>query len=157
MATRSSRAERAKELDSYTPEERAKIAAAHAKLAPNLGNRIDSLVKQRDAIREAEAKLNEMKESFKAAETTLIETIEAQNIDGARGKLATASVSFSEVHTIDDYDAFAAYVAKHKYYHLFQRRLSEPAVRELEEKMKGQKLPGLGAFTHKKLNLRAVK
>jgi hypothetical protein len=40
------------------------------------------------------------------------------------------------------------------YFHLLQKRVSEPAYRELLEK--GKKVPGVQPFTARKLNLRSL-
>jgi len=60
------------------------------------------------------------------------------------------------VASVTDWDALWAYAAKHKYFHLFQKRVSYPAWRELMEKSKGKGVPCTEPFTQRKLNLRSL-
>lgn len=60
----------------------------------------------------------------------------------------------STVAQVTDWDAFYAYIYKNKFGHLLQRRVSDPAWRELMEQ--GKKVPGTTPFTKKRLNFRAA-
>jgi hypothetical protein len=59
------------------------------------------------------------------------------------------------VHNLKDWDVVAEFVLKKKCPQLFQRRLSEPAIAELEEKLK-IKIPGIEVFNGTKLNIRVI-
>ena len=81
-------------------------------------------------------------------------TSEAEGTDKGAGKLASASISSVVVGNLDDADKFFAYVKKTGYFHLMQRRLSDPAIRELLAS-KGS-IPGVTPFTKVRLNLRVL-
>lgn len=119
-----------------------------------LGGRIDSLNELREAKRKLEAEIKTIDETYGKLEEELLEMLEKQGMDKATGKAATVSISRSTSASIEDDTAFFAYVKKTGHFHLLQRRLSDPAVRELLES-KGS-IPGLKPFTKKRLNLRAL-
>ena len=83
-----------------------------------------------------------------------MENMDKDGIDKMTGRKATVSISTSVVATVEDWDAFLAFVYRTKSGHLLQRRVSDPAWREMIE-IKG-KVPGTQPFTKKRLNLRAV-
>lgn len=129
----------------------AKTKAAPAK-KPSLGLQIDALFKLREKLREIQAMEKEQLDLITAAETVLMETMEREGVEKSTGKFATVSIGSTVVGNVVDWDTFAAYVLKNKYLHLLQRRLSDPAIRELFE-TKGA-VPGVEPFTKKKLNMR---
>jgi len=122
--------------------------------APSLGLQIDAIYKIREELRVKQEEEKAIQARITAAETELMETMEAQGVDKSTGKLATVSISSSLTGNVVDWDALWAYIIKNKFTHLLQRRTSEPAIRELFE-TKG-KVPGVEPFTKKKLNIRKV-
>lgn len=131
----------------------AKAKAAPAK-KPSLGLQIDALFKLRERLREIQALEKDQMELITAAETVLMETMEREGVDKSTGKFATVSIGSSVTGNVVDWDAFGAYILKNKYLHLLQRRVSDPAIRELFES-KGS-VPGVEPFTKKRINLRKV-
>lgn len=129
----------------------ARSKAVTAKV-PSLGVQIDSLYKLREELRVIQEKEKAQLEKIGAAEIVLMETMEREGVDKSTGKLATVSISESVSANVVDWDVFGAYVIKNKYLHLLQRRISDPAARELFE-TKG-KIPGVEPFTKRRLNLR---
>lgn len=127
----------------------AKVAV---RLGP-IGPTIDKLNDLREAKRALEAKIKVIEEEYGVLEEQLLAKFEAEGTDKGSGKNATASVTRSIVGAVSDWDAFNAYVHKNKFYHLYQRRLSDPAIRELFEQ--GKKIPGCAPFEKKRLNLRS--
>lgn len=134
------------------------VAAAKLKAVPTkprtLGALIDALddareVKKALAVqtKDAEAVYNEL-----AAE--IIAKLDSEDTRKGEGKKASASITEVVVAEIDDFDTFWAFARKNNYGHLFQRRISDPAFRELLEK-KGA-VPGLKPFTKRNLNLRSL-
>jgi len=67
-----------------------------------------------------------------------------------------ATISETDIDRIEDWDKFMPFVLRHKVLHLFQRRLSPVAVRELVEFRKGKSIPGLGKFTKRRLHVTKV-
>lgn len=121
-----------------------------------LGALIDELNKIREAKRVLEEKVKEQEDAYKELEERLMARLEAEGTDKATGKTATASVSTSVSFSIKDDTKFFAWMSRTKNYHLMQRRISDPAAREVME-MKRSEIPGLEAFSKKRLNLRALK
>jgi hypothetical protein len=75
-------------------------------------------------------------------------------VSKSTGVLATVSISENIRPSVEDWDAFYAYIHKYKYYHLMERRPSVSGCNELLE-TKG-KIPGVVPFTQRKLNVRSV-
>ena len=123
--------------------------------AVTVGKAIDTLwgLREKKRLKEAEIKLIEA--DIAAAESMVFERLDAEETDSGKGKSASVSLTSSTNFNITDFDLFAKYVGKTKYFHLFQRRVSEVAAREIFEQ-KGV-LPGLTPFTKRKINLRSLK
>ena len=122
---------------------------------PTIGSDIDAIWKLREEKRALEAKAKKVEEQIEEIETRLMEEMKAQGVEKATGSKAGVSISTAVVANVTDWDAFYAYIYKNKYGHLLQRRVSDPAWRELAKD--GLKpLPGTEAFSRKRLNLRAL-
>jgi hypothetical protein len=126
---------------------------AVARVVP-IGPKIDAMWALREKKRALEDQVKVIEDQLRMVEEELIADLDAQHVDKMTGKMATVSISEVQVGNCTDWDAFYTYVKKTGYFHLFQRRLSDPAVREIFEQ-KG-KLPGVELFTKRKLNLRKV-
>lgn len=123
-----------------------------AKKLPSLGAQIDALFGLREVLRDIQQKEKDQQELIAAAEVVLMETMEREGVDKSTGKLASVSISETLTGNVTDWDTFWAYIFKNKYSHLLQRRVSDPAIRELFE-TKG-KVPGVEPFKKRRLNLR---
>jgi len=121
-----------------------------------LGSVIDDMWKLREEKRVSEAATKKIDEKISAQEEILFERLAAEGLKKADGTKASVSITEATVASVNDWDALWAYAAKNKYFHLFQKRVSDPAWRELMEKNKGKGVPGTEAFTKKKLNLRSL-
>jgi predicted metal-binding protein len=82
--------------------------------------------------------------------------LEAEGIDGARGKLASVGINESIVPTVEDWDEFYRFIHRNKGYHLLERRAAAGAYRELLEQRKGKPVPGVVPFKKRTLSLRTV-
>lgn len=136
-----------------TRKESKAVAAAKGRLVP-LGALIDALWQKREEKKRAAEVVTKIEEEIALQEEALLARLEAEGTDAAKGKLASVSVGSSVVGNVTDWDAFWAFIFKKKYTHLLQRRLSDPAIRELFEA--GTKVPGIEPFTKKRLNVRTV-
>ena len=87
-------------------------------------------------------------------DSEIMEAMHQSGLEKTATKMGTVSVSTSTVAQVEDWDAFLAYIYKNKYGHLLQRRVSDPAWRELVEQ--GKKVPGTAGFTKKRLNYRTA-
>ena len=119
-----------------------------------VGAKIDALHALREEKRQLEELLKAKAQEIDLAENGLIEQMDQQNITKSTGSKATVSISTSVKPSVEDWDAFYAYIHKNKYYHLLERRPSVTGCRELFD-TKG-KIPGVVPFTQRKLNIRSV-
>jgi hypothetical protein len=118
----------------------------------SMGLQIDALCQLREKLREIQAQEKTQLDLISAAETVLMETMKSEGIEKSTGKMATVFISSTVSANVVDWDVFYAYIYKNKFAHLLQKRVSDPAVRELFE-TKGQ-VPGVEPFTKEKLNIR---
>ncbi len=119
-----------------------------------VGAKIDALHALREDKRQLEELLKAKAQEIDLMENELIELMDQQNISKSTGTKATVSITTSTKPSVEDWDAFYAYIHKNKYYHLLERRPSVTGCRELFD-TKG-KIPGVVPFTQRKLNIRSV-
>ena len=119
-----------------------------------VGAKIDALHALREEKRLLEEQVKAKAQEIDLMENELIELMDQQNISKSTGTKATVSITTSTKPSVEDWDAFYAYIHKNKYYHLLERRPSVTGCRELFD-TKG-KIPGVVPFTQRKLNIRSV-
>jgi len=117
-----------------------------------VGSLIDKMQEIRAKKRALAVTEKELTGEYEALQTQLIELMDAEGVSKSTGKVASASINESTSFNTQDWDAFTAYVSKTKQFHLLQRRVSDPAMRELLEK-KGA-IPGMEPYTKRVINLR---
>lgn len=117
---------------------------------------VGSLTDAMSTVREARRALSEEDKKLSAEysnlEKSLLELMDAEGIGKCTGKKATASISESIQFNITDWDSFTEFMRKKKWFHLVQRRISAPSVREIFEKQGA--VPGLEPFSKREINLR---
>ena len=118
----------------------------------SLGSKIDSMFELRDKKRVLEASIKDLDTAYAKLEAELIEEMGKQGVDKLSGTLASASITKTVTANVEDWDMFLAYVYKTKQGHLLQRRVSDPAFRELLDH--GKKVPGTQPFIKARLNVR---
>ena len=121
---------------------------------PTPGAMIDSMWELREKKRKLEASIKDLEGQMADVESQLMERMESDGVDKMTGKAASVSISTSTVANVEDWDAFLAWIYKTKNGHLLQRRVSDPAWREMVE-IKGV-VPGTQPFVKKRLNLRVL-
>jgi hypothetical protein len=126
---------------------------APAGKTPPLGALIDQMWALRDKKRALEASIKDLEGQIGDIESSLMEQMNEQGVDKMSGALATVSITTNTVAQVEDWDAFWAFIHKKKYGHLLQRRVSDPAYRELLGQ--GVTVPGVSPFSKARLNLRA--
>lgn len=122
--------------------------------AANLGKTIDKIFSLRKKKQELENAVKDVEGQIANLDAEVMEALEATGLEKTSTKSGTVSISTSTVAQVTDWDAFYAYIYKNKFGHLLQRRVSDPAWRELMEQ--GKKVPGTSGFTKKKLNYRVA-
>jgi hypothetical protein len=119
-----------------------------------IGAKIDKMHKLREDKRKLEEQVKLIQAQMATLEIDLIADMDKQGVSKSTGVLATVSISENIRPSVEDWDAFYAYIHKYKYYHLMERRPSVSGCNELLE-TKG-KIPGVVPFTQRKLNVRSV-
>lgn len=119
-----------------------------------IGAKIDNLHSLREQKRLLEEQVKAVSDQMYAEELELIAQMDSEGVNKSTGNLATVSIGESIKPSVDDWDAFHAFIHRNKYYHLLERRPSVTGCRELLEQ-KGR-IPGVVPFTQRKLNIRSV-
>jgi Siphovirus Gp157 len=122
--------------------------------AASLGKTADKLFDLREKKRVLESSIKEIEGQMTDLQTTLMESMESSGLEKLTASKATVSITKSIAANVEDWESFHAFIKKTGYFHLLQRRVSDPAYRELLDQ--GKKVPGVQPFTAKKLNLRAI-
>lgn len=132
--------------------EAANEAVAPADKQMTTSQMVDRLWKLREEKRVLAAKLKPIEAEYDELEKTLKNALIEGQLAGSKTKLASASLSEEVVGNIKDWDSLTAYIKKSGNFHLLQRRISNPAFRELAGLLaKKGGVPGVEAFT--KINL----
>lgn len=119
-----------------------------------IGAKIDLLHALREQKRALEEQIKQLSGQMAVLESNLIDQMDEEGVSKSTGNTATVSIATSVKPSVEDWDAFYAYIHRYKYYHLLERRPSVTGCRELLE-TKG-KIPGVIPFTQRKLNIRSV-
>lgn len=125
-------------------------------MAINLGELGDRIYAKNEEIAQLNAQLKELDREKREMENKLIAAMEEAGTDIARGERATASISELTRAQIIDWEKLETFVYRKKALHLFEKRISSTAYKELKALLKNKDIPGLNEFTTKRLNLRKV-
>lgn len=131
------------------------MALAKSKSAVTLGAMIDQSYDLREQRRKLAAEDKMIKANLDELESKIIAKLDAEGTDRGASKTASVSISESEEPDVVNWDAFCAFAKRTGNMHLFQRRVSAPAWRELRS-LKKAEVPGLEVFKKRSLNLRVV-
>lgn len=119
-----------------------------------IGGTIDALYRKKEELAEANQVVKRIKEEMDALERQLMEMLGEQDTTQGRGALAVASINEKSYPEVEDWDKFYQYIHENRFYHLLQRRPSQPACDELFT-AHGE-IPGVVKFTKKVVNLRGI-
>lgn len=117
-----------------------------------LGDLIDAAKRLDEQRSELTAQAKKLKEEQDRIELLIINALDLDKTTLARGKYATASITESVVPQAYDWEEFTKYVLDNRALHLLDRKPNTGAFRELYDA--GQVIPGINAFTKRKLSLR---
>ena len=131
------------------------MAIAKSKSAVTLGAMIDQAYQLREQRRQLAAEDKLIKADLDDLEIKIIAKLDAEGTDRGASKMASVSITESEEPQVVDWDAFCAFAKRTGNMHLFQRRVSAPAWRELRG-LKKSEVPGLEVYKKRSLNLRVV-
>lgn len=133
---------------------------AKAKPVLTLGAAADKLWQLREDKRALDKKVKELEAEIAALTEETFGMLEAQDSRKAEGKRASISVNYTTVANTTDWESFMKWVVagkrgdKYAYTHLVQKRVSDPAYRELRER--GLVIPGLEDFTKRSLSINSL-
>lgn len=119
-----------------------------------LGALTDELWAQRERKRELAKELKSVEDSMESIQSELIERMEAEGLDSAKGKMASITVTPSLQPQIEDWDAVCAFIKKTGNWQLIRRQLNPEPWRELMATKTG--VPGSVSFVKKTLNTRSL-
>lgn len=130
------------------------LAKVTNRLTGTTGSTIDSIWAKREQKRAADQVVKVIEAEIEALEEVLMARMDKEETTKAQGGKASVSITQAVVANVEDWDAFYAYVAKNKFFHMLQKRVSDPSVREVWDS--GKKIPGVQPFTKRKLNVRSL-
>jgi uncharacterized protein YdcH (DUF465 family) len=110
--------------------------------------------KRIDLQKTYDAEISEMKDEEAQLEDYIINTFKKAEIDGAKGSVASASISTAIYPKVNDWTAVWEYIVETKSYDLMERRMGKLAFRARFEE--GVAIPGTEAFTKMELSLTKV-
>lgn len=96
-----------------------------------LGEAVDLVVELDELKKQIEAQAKLVAAAKQELEGHLLGHMNNANLEALRGQRAQVSIQEHIDAEIEDYEEFCAFVHKRKAYHLFQKRLSITAIREL--------------------------
>lgn len=117
--------------------------------------KIDAMFKIREKVRDLEGQIKLLNEEKAEIEAELLAQMDAEGVTKSAGKMASVSVSENVRPSVEDWDAFYAYIHRQKLYHLLERRPSVTGCRELFEKR--GKIPGVVPFVQRQISMRTNK
>lgn len=132
---------------------RSKAKAAPAKPL-TLGAASDKVWQLREDKRVLDKQVKAIETEIAALTETIFGMLDEQDTRKAEGKKASVSVNYTEVGNVTDWDAFWPWIAKTKNFHLIQKRVSDPGLREQWEL--GKKTPGVVPFTKRSLSINSL-
>jgi hypothetical protein len=137
-----------------TTADTATLAKIAERLTATLGGAIDHAHALREEKRAAEKVVKEIEERIAAHNEILFARMDEAATTKGEGQKASASITTATVANVTDWEALWPWIAKTKNFHVVQKRLSDPAVRELWDLKKT--LPGVQPFSKRTLNLRSL-
>jgi hypothetical protein len=114
-----------------------------------LAEKREALRDEKRAIAEREKALNGM---IAEIDTQLFDVLDEQGVDRLSTNGVTLSVTETVVPQVTDWNEVYAYVNRTGAFHLFERRMSSVAFRELLDRI-GQ-VPGVESFTKRAISMR---
>lgn len=135
-----------------------------------VGSLIDQMWALREKKRVLEAEAEDISKQMTAIEDVLTERMDKEGVAKSTGSKATVSFTTSIIAVPqgeEGWSKFYEFIAKKKYWHLLQKRVSEPAYREVLASLNGggadldlmkvrKQVPGVLPLSKKRLNLRAL-
>ncbi len=116
-----------------------------------IGTLIDEMHANREARKDLEAKVKDLKNIYDQLEQTLMESMQDVGVTAVKGSTATARISELTVPTIEDWDQTVDYILATNSTHLLQRKINSVGYRELLTM--GEEIPGVVPFVKRSISL----
>ena len=125
----------------------------------NLGKQIDKLAKLRQDKAALDKKVKDVELKIDELKAGILEALVASGMEKASSKTLTVRIKQEEVCVVEDWDAFYAFIKRNNHFHLLQKRVSNPAWREIHELMAAKKkdVPGTKPFLKVDLGITTLK
>jgi len=91
-------------------------------------------------------KIDAMKREEEELAQSLLEAMGTLGVESLSSNIGTVSIKKTTVAKVVDWDALFKFISRNKAWHLMQRRVSDPAYRELMERRRGKDVPGTESF-----------
>jgi hypothetical protein len=98
-----------------------------AKFPKTIGQCVDQLYAMRASRLEYEAEAEKMKEQETALREHILNSFNKTDIEGAKGRAATAAITRKTVAKVNDWDQLYAYIYKNKAFDLLHKRVTDKA------------------------------
>lgn len=126
----------------------------------NLGELADKIYDLQAEVDKIEAKTKAktapLKEQIKDLEQQLQLAMQDVGTDVVSGKKSKADIKESLRVNFQDAEEFFKFAIRRKALHMFERRISITAYREMKEILGGKPIPGLSEFQQAKLNVKKL-
>ena len=123
-------------------------------LPQTLGECADAAYELRAKRLDLEEQVKKMKADEERLKNHIFETFDEAHINGAKGNIASASITEELKPAVEDWDAVWAYIRENNEFDLLEKRMSRVAYRERFEQ--GVVIPGTQGFLYKKLSLTKI-
>lgn len=105
----------------------------------------------------AAAQTKGMKGEIKELEELLLAALTDAGMKSITGKKSVAEVKSKLRISISDFAALETFIIRKKALHLFERRISSVAYREMKESLGNKPVPGLAEFDQQSVNVKKAK
>lgn len=125
-----------------------------------LGAAADKIWQLRETKRALDKQVTDIEKEISTLTTNIFDLLDANDTRKAEGKRASISVNYTEIASVVDWSEAIKFIGAGKrtdktaYLHLVQRRISDPAYREL--RALGVVIPGLEDFTKRSLSINSL-
>ncbi len=119
----------------------------------DIGAEVDKLADLDAEHKKRSKEAEKAKKALDDQKQRVMDILNAYGQEGAKGKKRSVTIYDEEVYKVDDFDRLWQFAKRGNHPQLFQRRLSNPAVRELLKHRKGKDIPGVEPVNIQKLSV----
>lgn len=109
----------------------------------DIGAEVDHLANLEADYKKKNDAAKEAKEALDAQKQRVTDILNAYGQEGAKGSKKSVTIYTEDVYKITDYDRLWQFIKRGNHPQLLQRRISNPAAKELIQHRKGKEIPGV--------------